>query len=199
VFLDAADDMLERRYSETRRRHPLSPDGTVKEGIAAERELLEPLRFSATRVIDTSNMSVHDLKKEISHLYSSVGADHGLSVSLMSFGFKHGAPAEADLVFDVRFLPNPHFVPELRPHTGIEEPVSRYVLDREETREFLKRLYNLLEFLIPKYQDEGKAYLTIAIGCTGGRHRSVALAREIAAWIEKSGRRVQVRHRDIAR
>lgn len=198
VFLDAADDVLERRYSETRRRHPLSPDGTVKAGIAAERDLLETLRMAATRVIDTSTMSVHELKREIAHLYSGAG-DQRLSVSLVSFGFKHGVPPEADLVFDVRFLPNPHFVPELKPHTGIEEPVARYVLDRDETREFLKHIYSLLEFLLPKYQDEGKAYLTIAIGCTGGRHRSVALAREIGAWVEKSGRRVQVRHRDIER
>jgi UPF0042 nucleotide-binding protein len=197
VFLDAADDILERRYSETRRRHPLSPDGTVKAGIAAERELLEPLRSAATRSIDTSRMSVHELRREISHLYSGTG-DQNLSVSLVSFGYKHGVPAEADLVFDVRFLPNPHFVPELRPHTGEDEDVAKFVLEREETREFLKRIYDLLGFLLPKYQDEGKAYLTIAIGCTGGRHRSVAITRELAGWIEKSGRRVQIRHRDIA-
>jgi RNase adapter protein RapZ len=198
VFLDAADDILERRYSETRRRHPLSPDGTVKAGIAAERELLEPLRAAATRVIDTSRLTVHELKREISHLYFGTG-DPTLSVSLVSFGYKHGVPPESDLVFDVRFLPNPHFVAELRPHTGEEPDVAKYVLDRDETRDFLKRIYDLLGFLLPKYQDEGKAYLTIAIGCTGGRHRSVALAREIAGWIEKSGRRVQLRHRDIGR
>jgi UPF0042 nucleotide-binding protein len=199
VFLDAGDDVLERRYSETRRRHPLSTgNSTVKQGIAMERELLEPLRSSATRVIDTGRMSVHELRKELLHLYAGPG-DQRFNVTVVSFGYKHGVPNEADLVFDVRFLPNPHFVPELRPSTGEDEPVSKYVLERDETRELLKHLYGLLEFLLPRYQDEGKSYLTIAIGCTGGRHRSVAIAREIASWIEKNGRRATVRHRDITR
>jgi UPF0042 nucleotide-binding protein len=149
-------------------------------------------------VIDTSRMSVHELRKEILHLYSGT-ADQAMSVSVVSFGYKHGVPNEADLVLDVRFLPNPHFVPELRPNTGEDEAVARYVLENDETREFLEHIRHLLAFLLPKYQKEGKAYLTLAIGCTGGRHRSVALARAIGKWIEENGWRVQVRHRDIAR
>ncbi|MCK6547691.1 RNase adapter RapZ [Myxococcota bacterium] len=198
VFLDASDTVLERRYSETRRRHPLAPDGTVPAGILAERTLLEPLRSAATRVLDTSTMSVHELRKQIQHLFSSDGVTP-LSVTVLSFGFKHGVPHEADLVFDVRFLPNPHFVPELRPLTGENEGVARYVLDRDDTRAFLAHLQSMLAFLLPRYEAEGKAYLTIAIGCTGGRHRSVAVAREVAAWIEGQGRKVQIRHRDAGR
>lgn len=200
VFLDAADEVLERRYSETRRRHPLSGDGSVKAGIHAERQLLEPLRNAATRLIDTSRMSMHDLRRELQHLFSGArGAASTLSITVLSFGFKHGVPPEADLMLDVRFLPNPHFLPDLRPQTGENDAVSRFVLDREETREFLDRTYQLLEFLLPRYDEEGKAYLTLAIGCTGGRHRSVAIVREVAEWIARQGRRVQIRHRDIAR
>lgn len=199
VFLDTSDDILERRYSETRRRHPLDAGGDVKSGIVLERRLLEPLRNAATRVIDTSRMSVHELRREIQHLYGGGSATSQLSVTVMSFGYKYGVPPEADLVLDVRFLPNPHFVPELRSSTGEEEAVARYVLDREDTRSFLEHAYELLEFLLPKYEEEGKAYLTIAFGCTGGRHRSVAIAREVGDWITKQRRRVQVRHRDVQR
>jgi RNase adapter protein RapZ len=198
LFLDAADDVLERRYSETRRRHPLGSDGSVKLGIAAERAVLEPLKNAATRIIDTSRMSMHDLRKEIQYQFSGRGTSP-LSITVLSFGYKYGVPSEADLVFDVRFLPNPHFIPELRPFTGENEAVSRFVLDRDETRTFFDRLHSLLEFLLPKYEEEGKAYLTIAIGCTGGQHRSVAIARELSDWIAKAARRVQVRHRDINR
>lgn len=198
LFLDAADDVLERRYSETRRRHPLSPDGTVKSGIDSERRLLDPLRNAATKVLDSSNMSVHELRRQIQHMFSGAG-DLSLSVTVLSFGFKYGVPHEADLVFDVRFLPNPHFVPDLRPNTGENDAVARYVIDRDDTRTFLELLYGMLEFLIPKYQEEGKAYVTIAVGCTGGRHRSVAIAREVSQWLARRGRRVQVRHRDIDR
>jgi UPF0042 nucleotide-binding protein len=199
LFLDASDEVLERRYSETRRRHPLATDGTLKSGIQAEREVLEPLRFAANRIIDTGRMSVHELRKEIERIYTGAGTAKILSVTVMSFGFKHGVPPEADMVLDVRFLPNPHFVQELRPLTGENEAVARFVLDRDETRAFLEHTYRLLEFLLPKYDEEGKAYLTLAIGCTGGRHRSVSLVREIADWMSKQGRRVQVRHRDISR
>lgn len=198
VFLDASDTVLERRYSETRRRHPLAPEGTVPAGILAERTLLDPLRSAATRVLDTSTMSVHELRKQIQHLFSCDGVTP-LSVTVLSFGFKHGVPHEADLVFDVRFLPNPHFVPELRPFTGEHEGVARYVLDRDDTRGFLEHLKSMLAFLLPRYESEGKAYLTIAIGCTGGRHRSVAVAGAISAWLESQGRKVQVRHRDAGR
>ncbi len=198
VFLDAADDVLARRYSETRRRHPLSADGSVASGVALERALLEPLQVAATARFDTSRMSVHDLKHRIQHAFSG-GAAAPLSVTVMSFGFKHGVPAEADLVLDVRFLPNPYFVEDLRLRTGLEPPVAEYVLDRPDTRTFLERTTSLLDFLLPRYDDEGKAYLTIAIGCTGGRHRSVAIAGAIARWIEARGTRVQSRHRDLER
>jgi UPF0042 nucleotide-binding protein len=198
VFLDAADQVLARRYSETRRRHPLSADGSVASGIALERALLEPLQVAATARFDTSRMSVHDLKHRIQHAFSG-GAATPLSVTVMSFGFKHGVPAEADLVLDVRFLPNPYFVEDLRLRTGLEPPVAEYVLDRPDTRTFLERTTSLLDFLLPRYDDEGKAYLTIAIGCTGGRHRSVAIAGAIARWIEARGTRVQSRHRDLER
>lgn len=199
LYLDATDDALERRYSETRRRHPLSADGSVKSGILAERNLLEPLRSAATRIIDTSRMSVHDLRKEIQHVFSAGRGSARLSVTVVSFGFKNGVPPESDLVLDVRFLPNPHFLPDLRPLTGEDDAVSRFVLDRDETRTFLDRTYQLFEFLLPKYEEEGKAYLTISIGCTGGRHRSVAIVRELADWITAQGRRVQIRHRDVSR
>jgi UPF0042 nucleotide-binding protein len=199
LFLDATDDVLERRFSETRRRHPLATDGTLKSGLQAERQLLEPLRLAASSIIDTSRMSLHDLRKEIEHIFSSERTARSMSVTVMSFGFKYGVPPESDLVLDVRFLPNPHFQHELRPLTGEDDAVSRFVLDRDDTRAFLEHGYRLLEFLLPKYEDEGKSYLTIAIGCTGGRHRSVAIVRELADWIGRRGRRVQIRHRDIAR
>ena len=200
LFLDASDDALARRYSETRRRHPLSPDGSVKGGITAERQMLEPVQHLATTTIDTTRMSVHDLKREIQHAFDAEreGQDK-LSVTVMSFGFKHGVPTEADLMFDVRFLPNPYFVEELRASTGENEAVSSYVLEREEAKAFLEKATSLLEFLLPQYQQEGKVYLTLAIGCTGGRHRSVAIARYLGVWIQDLGFRAQVRHRDIDR
>lgn len=199
LFLDASDDVLARRYSETRRRHPLSGDGSVQAGIAAERELLEPLRHAATICIDSTRMSVHELKREIQQAFSGGAASAQLFVTVVSFGYKHGVPTEADLLFDVRFLPNPYFVDELRPLTGEDEAVARFVLERPETTTFLERLAHLLDFLLPKYQEEGKAYLTIALGCTGGRHRSVALAVRVAAYLTEKGLRVQVRHRDVQR
>lgn len=200
VFLDSSPEVLARRYSETRRRHPLSADGSVQSGIAVERALLEPLQQAATTRLDTSSMSVHDLKREIQATFAgTTGTTRQLSVTVVSFGFKHGLPAEADLVLDVRFIPNPYFVEELRPLTGRDEAVARYVLERPETKTFLERLGPLLEFLVPQYDQEGKAYLTLAIGCTGGRHRSVALAGEIARFLASRGIRAQVRHRDVDR
>ena len=198
VFLDAADNVLVRRYSETRRRHPLSPDGSVEGGVAAERTLLEPLRQAATTSIDTSEMSVHDLKREVEHAFAQGADGRRLSVTVMSFGFKHGVPPHADLVMDVRFLPNPYFVEALKNKTGNDPEVARYVLERPETEGFLERFLPLLDFLIPKYEAEGKAYLTLAIGCTGGRHRSVAVANRIGQWVNDRGGRVQVTHRDAA-
>lgn len=200
VFLDSSPEILARRYSETRRRHPLSADGSVQSGIAVERALLEPLQQAATTRIDTSTMSVHDLKREIQATFAGhTDTTRQLSVTVMSFGFKHGLPAEADLVLDVRFIPNPYFVEELRPLTGRDEPVAKFVLERPEAKTFLERLGPLLEFLVPQYDQEGKAYLTLAIGCTGGRHRSVALAGEIARFLAARGIRAQVRHRDVDR
>lgn len=200
VFLDSSPEVLARRYSETRRRHPLSADGSVQSGIAVERALLEPLQQAATTRLDTSSMSVHDLKREIQATFAgTTGTTRQLSVTVLSFGFKHGLPAEADLVLDVRFIPNPYFVEELRPLTGRDEAVARYVLERPEAKTFLERLGPLLEFLVPQYDQEGKAYLTLAIGCTGGRHRSVALAGEIARFLASRGIRAQVRHRDVDR
>lgn len=198
VFLNTSEEILERRFSETRRRHPLSSDGSVRAGIHAESVLLEPLERAATSKIDTTQMSVHELKAAIQHGFSSrPDSDVGPSVTVMSFGFKHGAPSHADLVFDVRFLPNPYFVEELRPLTGNDPAVARHVLDREETQIFVTKIEDLLAFLLPKYANEGKVYLTIAFGCTGGHHRSVALANLVGAWIEDRGGRVQVRHRDL--
>ena len=199
VFLDASDDVLERRYSETRRRHPMSAQGSVKGGIGAERKMLDPLRAAATIVISTTAMSVHDLKRELQRSFASEPEGTGMSITVLSFGYKHGVPPEADLMLDVRFLPNPYFVEDLRDYSGEDEAVARYVLDREETRGFLERLREFLAYLLPQYEQEGKAYLTIAIGCTGGRHRSVAIAAWLADKLQEEGRRVQVRHRDAGR
>lgn len=198
IFLDAADEALERRFSETRRRHPLARAGmTVKEALAAERALLEPLRSTAKRIVDTTQMSTHELKREMQRLVSDSGGVIAMGVTLMSFGFRHGVPNEADMVLDVRFLPNPHFVDALRPLTGEDPACAAYVLDRPETKTFLTHLFPLLGFLLPQYEQEGKAYFTIAVGCTGGQHRSVALARRIADWIREHGRDVRLRHRDV--
>lgn len=199
LFLDATDETLERRYSETRRRHPMSHDGSVRSGIASERALLGPLESAATKTIDSTALSVHELKAAVQHAFSSRSTAVGPSVTVMSFGFKHGAPTHADLIFDVRFLPNPYFVDDLRHMTGNDEAVARYVIDREDTQLFITKIQDLLDFLLPRYGDEGKAYLTIAFGCTGGHHRSVALTNAIAAWIEQRGGQAQVRHRDLSR
>lgn len=200
VFLEASDDMLARRFSETRRKHPLSADGNVKAGIAEERRLLEPLKQAATTELDSSQMSVHELKAAIQHAF---GVGHGAkaepSVTVMSFGFKHGVPTHADLVLDVRFLPNPYFVEELKNLTGNDASVDGYVMGFEDSAAFLEKVKDLLSFLMPRYGDEGKVYLTLAFGCTGGRHRSVTLANRVGEWLRQRGTRVQVRHRDIDR
>ncbi len=175
VFLDASDASLERRYSETRRRHPLSLQGTVAEGIALERQALTLLREQAEHVIDTTGLSVHDLRHEMLRRFSEERGD-AMAVSLVSFGFKYGLPSHADLVFDVRFVPNPFFVEALKKLTGKDEAVSKFVLGRPEASDFLQHMESMLAFLLPQYQREHKAYLTVAIGCTGGKHRSVAMA-----------------------
>ncbi len=196
LFLDASDEWLVRRYSETRRRHPLAGRGGVNEGIARERAALKELREQAQHLLDTSGLTVHELKRQIQTRFG--GESQGqLAVTLMSFGFKYGVPSQADLVFDVRFLPNPYFVPELKAFTGKEAKVAAFVMDRPETVEFVDKTFDLLKFLLPKYQREGKAYLTVAVGCTGGKHRSVAVAAALAERMKADWPDVQVFDRDI--
>jgi UPF0042 nucleotide-binding protein len=199
LFLEASDESLVRRYHETRRRHPLAGEGQVLDGIRAERRALADLREIADRIIDTSALNVHQFKDQLVTLYGSPGTRTGLAPALISFGFKHGIPIDADLVFDIRFLPNPHFVPELRPLDGRDARVSEFIFKHEESRELLRRLQHLLDFLLPAYQREGKAYLTIAVGCTGGRHRSVSMVEELRRSLEERGFPPAVVHRDIDR
>lgn len=197
VFLDASDDALVRRFSETRRPHPIAPQGEVLVGIAQERELLVPLRERASLVIDTTQLTPHELRRMIVE-HVSRGPAATMTTRIVSFGFKNGLPVDADIVLDVRFLPNPHFVAELKPLTGLDAAVSDWVLRQEEAQLFLARTMPLFEFLLPRYEREGKATLTIAVGCTGGRHRSVALCEAIAARLGKT-RSTVVKHRDIGR
>jgi UPF0042 nucleotide-binding protein len=199
IFLEAAEPTLVRRFSETRRPHPLAPDRSAIEGIREEREAMRAIRKLADHVIDTSEMTVHELR----HVFTGVAAGSTpgsqLVVTILSFGFKHGIPVDSDLLFDVRFLPNPHFVPALRPYTGRDQEVVRYLDRASATHEFLDHTLNLLKFLIPQYAHEGKTYLTIGIGCTGGRHRSVAIAEALRKGLAGiPGVRLRVKHRDIA-
>ena len=196
VFLDADDQSLVKRFQETRRPHPLQAD-TLEESIAAERKILEDLRGNADVLIDTSELSVHDLRRRLVEAFEAPVPERRMRVSVTSFGFKHGSPRDLDLVFDVRFLPNPHWVAELRPLTGIDEAVAEYVLSDESAQEFLSRVADLLKFLLPRYVDEGKAYLRVGVGCTGGRHRSVAIADELAKRLTDSETAVSTWHRDI--
>ncbi|MEG9431964.1 RNase adapter RapZ [Terriglobus sp. ADX1] len=199
VYLEASDDVLVRRYSETRRPHPLRRDELVSESIASERKRMEPIRNVADVLLDTTHFNVHQLRAHITTQFSRREGEQRLLVSTMSFGFKNGVPAEADLVFDVRFLPNPHFVPEFRPLTGRDERVAKYVMDFPQTAEFLDRTVDMLLFLLPYYVTEGKSYLTIAFGCTGGQHRSVAIAEEMKKRLSDAGYHVKVSHRDMPR
>lgn len=195
VFLDADDRELVKRYQENRRPHPVAAD-TLEESIAEERKLLADVRGNADVLIDTSELSVHDLRRRLQDAFEAPAPRPQMKVSMLSFGFKHGSPRDLDLVFDVRFLPNPHWVPSLRPLTGIDGPVAEYVLSDEVAVEFVNRVDDLLGFLVPHYVDEGKAYLRVGIGCTGGRHRSVAIAEELARRLKASSNHVTVRHRD---
>jgi RNase adapter protein RapZ len=199
LFLDAPDEVLVRRYEGTRRRHPMAEAEGVLAAIAHERELLRPLAADADVVIDTGDLNVHQLRDRLVELFSGRTATDSMSLSIISFGFKHGLPLDADLVFDCRFLPNPHWVPDLRPLSGLDEPVRDFVLSQSETKEFLERIEELLAFLLPAYAAEGKSYLSVALGCTGGRHRSVALAEELARRVRDRNYAPAVHHRDIDR
>jgi UPF0042 nucleotide-binding protein len=205
LFLDASDEALLRRYSSSRRPHPLSavepagPAGAVLESIRIERERLAPLRAIASRVLDTTRLSVHELRRRIISEFGP-GAERGerMRTRVLSFGFKYGVPVDADLSLDVRFIENPYFVDDLRPLSGLDEPVSRFVLEKPDAQGFLERAMALLEFLLPRYEAEGKSYLTVAVGCTGGRHRSVAVAEQLAVELRRRLQvQVDVSHRDI--
>ncbi|HUW01467.1 MAG TPA: RNase adapter RapZ [Acidimicrobiales bacterium] len=197
LFLDAVDDVLVRRYENTRRRHPLST-GNLSAAIAAERGMLEDVKVEADVVVDTSELNVHELRDRVVELFGD-DTDERMTITVQSFGYKHGLPLDADLVFDLRFLPNPHWVDELRPLTGRDKPVRDYVFSQPITREFLVKLEDLLATLLPAYVGEGKSYLTVAVGCTGGRHRSVAVAEELAKLVRGRGYDPSVNHRDVDR
>ncbi|HAO22443.1 MAG TPA: RNase adapter RapZ, partial [Desulfobacteraceae bacterium] len=199
LFLEADEKILLQRYSQTRRYHPLSQDRSLMEGILAEKEHLKELRAYADRIINTSDYTVHKLKSVILDIAQSVGNLALMKINIVSFGFRYGIPNDADLIIDVRFLANPYFVPELKPLDGETEAVRNYVLSRGETVIFLEKYLDLIDYLIPLYEKEGKAYLTIGVGCTGGRHRSVAIARTLFEHISKPGKRVEIIHRDIGK
>ena len=195
-FLEAADAVLVRRFSETRRPHPLDPNRPVLEAIALERELLAPIRAMADHVLDTSQFTIHELRQHAIGLFEDRETGH-LLVSLVSFGFKYGVPIDSDLVFDVRFLPNPNFVPHLKAFTGADANVTEYMYSHQATGKFLDHVYGFIDFLLPQYEKEGKSYVTISIGCTGGRHRSVMIAIAIEKHIQERGYRVKVSHREV--
>jgi UPF0042 nucleotide-binding protein len=199
LYLDASDDDLVNRYEATRRRHPLAPADRVVEGIRKERLMMESLRGQADLIIDTSHLTPHELREKIREAFAEAPPEHGLKVSLISFGFKYGAPRDADLMLDVRFLPNPHWIDELRPLPGTDQRVCAYVEGQPQYRDFIDRLRGLLDVVVPGYVDEGKSYLTIAVGCTGGRHRSVVAAEELAGYFRERRHPVAVEHRDLER
>lgn len=195
LFLEASDDALVSRYKETRRTHPLASDGRIYDGIIAERRLLQDIKTRAQKVIDTTNLSPRKLREEIMQVFST-GSEGIFTIQVMSFGFKYGLPIDADVVMDVRFLPNPHYIPELRPLTGLDEPVYDYVMSQPEAKTFYHKLMDLLDFSIPGYKKEGKSSVTIAIGCTGGQHRSVAFAERIGRELLSDSYNVKISHRD---
>lgn len=199
VFLDSTDEALTRRYSETRRVHPLGAGRDLQDAIRAERELLAPLERAADLVLDTTSMTVHDLKRRLRSFDEGSAGYRGPSITLKSFGFKYGNLDDAHLQFDVRFLPNPYFVAELKPKTGLEPAVAAYVLENDLTQGFLEHLMSFLEFVLPQYAEEGRAYVTVGVGCTGGRHRSVAIVEECARRLRQHGATVVVRHRDVTK
>jgi RNase adapter protein RapZ len=199
LFLEASDEVLIRRFEDTRRRHPFEDDGGLVSAITREREALEPLKGEADVVVDTSGLNVHQLRERIESLFEVDQSSGGIQTAVMSFGYKHGLPLDVDIVLDCRFLPNPHWVDELRPHTGRHTEVRDYVLSFPETGEFLDKVDALFDLLLPAYVAEGKSYLTIAMGCTGGHHRSVVMAEEIARLLRARGFEPRVTHRDIDR
>lgn len=199
LYLEASDQDLVNRYEATRRRHPLAPADRVVEGIRKERLMMESLRGDADLIIDTSGLTPHELRDRIREAFAETAPDAGLAVSLISFGYKYGAPRDADLVIDCRFLPNPHWVDDLRPLPGTDERVVRYVRGQQTYREFMRRLRSLLGFMVPGFIAEGKAYLTIAVGCTGGRHRSVVIADDLARFFRDKGLSASVDYRDLDR
>ncbi len=198
LFLEASDEVLVRRYENTRRRHPVAESERVSEGIQRERQLLQPVKAEADVVVDTTDLNVHELRDRLLELFSRQ-VESPLQTSVVSFGYKHGLPLDVDLVFDCRFLPNPHWVDDLRPMTGLDPPVREYVCRQPETGEFLARLDDLLALLLPAFVKEGKSYLSIGVGCTGGRHRSIVIAEELGRMLEKRGFSPTVSHRDINR
>jgi UPF0042 nucleotide-binding protein len=199
LYLEASDDALIRRFSETRRPHPMGRTDTVVQSIRAERKRLDPVRNVADIVLDTTQFTVHDLRAHIGAQFEREASDRNLTISSNSFGFKNGVPSEADLVFDVRFLPNPHFVPQFRKLTGKHPKVAKYIRDFPQTTEFLEKATDMLQFLLPHYIKEGKSYLTVAFGCTGGQHRSVFIAEEMKKKLTAAGYRVKSSHRDMPR
>ena len=200
LFVEATTETLVKRFKETRRLHPLMRDGTpMMEALERERTLLTPIRNRANVILDTSRLSTGMLRGMLIDMVAGGMREHAMSVNVLSFGFKHGIPLEADLVFDVRFLPNPYYIPELRNKTGLEEAVRNFVFQYQATKDFVEKLEDLLNFTLPQYVEEGKTELVIAVGCTGGRHRSVAIAKELADFITKRGYTVVLNHRDMAR
>ena len=200
LFLDATNAELVKRYGSTRRKHPLA-DGKsgVEEAITKERTLLEPVKAEADLVIDTTNLTIHQLKNQLGELFTDDGELDTMQISVVSFGYKHGLPLDVDLVFDVRFLPNPHWDENLRPMSGLDEPVRDFVMEQSLSVKFLDQLTGMLTLLLPAYKSEGKSYLTVAIGCTGGRHRSVVIAEQLKQWLIQSSHNPRVTHRDISR
>ena len=196
LYLDASDEILIRRYKEHRRPHPLAINGNISQGISNERELLSEVRNSADSIINTSNLTLAELRRKILYVFSLKDVDTKLAISVVSFGFKHGILLDADLVFDVRFLPNPYYIEELKKSSGLNTDIKDYVFGFDEANEFLDKLVDMVEFLIPKYSKEGKTNLVIGIGCTGGKHRSVAIAQALTARLEGNGEKVYVSHRD---
>jgi RNase adapter protein RapZ len=197
LFFDASDEVLLRRFNETRRPHPLAGQGSTQEGITRERKALEGMRELADKVIDTSDLNVHQLKREMEENFCQVSGSRRMAVFLTSFGYKYGIPHDTDIIFDVRFLPNPYFVQELRGKSGLESGVEGYVLKNEETRAFLDRLFAVLEYTLPLYEREGKSTLTVALGCTGGRHRSVVLVEALRKRLDTENFTIHVKHRDV--